>query len=701
MGIWGILFTKKIFQGFYLCISDFFCTFARVIKFNNIMKNKFFATIVVLSLSSLLVMLHAVPAYPGWRVMEQPDGTVVELRMVGDEFEHYWVNRAGERVTKDEAGYWEVESQKSKVESQKRAMVNRGRQHNASQMRKAAAGSESMTKGLIILVNFKGKTFKSANNKAAFSDMMMNDNYAYNPTYPGSAHKYFYEQSNGKYNPTFTVVGPYTLSKSSSYYAGSDGTENVVELVAEACKLADNDVDFSQYDLNKDGDVDFVFVIYAGYGQADTGDKDCIWPHQYWVRESGTNCRCDGKYINMYACASELDAYGDRGGIATFCHEFSHVLGLPDVYDVCYGDNYYDNLTPGEYHLMDGGSYNGGGYCPPNYTAYDKYYLGWATPSILSAPENVTLPADGRTYRQITSTGQLAAPTKEASVYYIENRQQSGWDTAIPGHGMLVWRITYDPDIWDANEPNAGKNGQYELSANTEGTIHYELVSASGQHVEGGNGSYPFPGTKKKTSYTPITGCGLSDIAEKNGNITFKFKGGAIDDSPIQLDVDYGWAELEEGTWVLVVYKYATREPWVQFYFENGESNKIAGTYDLKEDGYAIYWPDDSDNNYKIRSVSGTLTVTCVGIKTGESGYNEYAIAADFVADDGHEYIVNQTLELSGWDGDYALELKDEVVSTMLENVGVSTFVRKYIENGHLVIVREGVRYSIMGAIVR
>ncbi|MCQ2323782.1 MAG: M6 family metalloprotease domain-containing protein [Paludibacteraceae bacterium] len=509
------------------------------------MRNRLFTTVIAFLFSSLFVMLHAVPAYPGWQTKEQPDGTRIELRLVGDEFYHYWVNRAGEQMVKNEEGYWEVESQKSKVESQKssvesqrrRAQVNESRQKRAAVIRKdVGKGVTTMTKGVIILVNFSDVSFKSANNKTAYVNMLTDDSYAYNSTYPGSAHKYFYEQSNGKYNPTFDVYGPVTLDNPRSYYGQNvnekgkpdeSGDDKQPELmIRDACQKADASIDFSKYDLNNDGEVDFVYVFYAGNGEADSDVTDAVWPHAWELYSSGgISQMCDGKRINLYACSSELNTENKRAGIATFCHEFSHVLGLPDYYDIDYGANYQNGITPMEWTLMDGGSYNGDGYCPPNYSIYDKYYMGWATPTNLHTPQNVTITTGYSDGYQINANGSLAAYNNTNTQYYLENRQLSGWDKALPGHGLLVWKVMFNQTAWNNNGPN-----------DTNGTIRYGVLCADGAHSYNSQYDYwyaddgdTYPGTTSKTSINtsaPFTTYPITNIAEKNGNITFKFMGG-------------------------------------------------------------------------------------------------------------------------------------------------------------------------------
>ena len=106
---------------------------------------------------------------------------------------------------------------------------------------------------------------------------------------------------------------------------------------------------------------------------------------------------------------------------------------------------------------MDGGSYNGNGFYPPLYSAYDKYFMGWSTPKLLAkdgAGQNIQLTTSFGDAYQINGDTSLVACTDSNTVYYIENRQQKGYDTYIPGHGMLIWEVTYDDTRWAYNDLN-------------------------------------------------------------------------------------------------------------------------------------------------------------------------------------------------------------------------------------------------------
>lgn len=482
--------------------------------------------IILVALLLSATSLFAVPAYRGWQTKTQPDGTTIQVRLNGDEFYHFYTNRAGDIVRENADGYWQVvENQPSQQTIAARRKASPKRQSRPNRV----GGINLAPRGLFILVNFKDSKYQSANTQAEMDKMMNADSYTYNGAY-GSARKYFIDQSHGVYTPVFDVVGPVTLTKNCSYYGKNDADDNDMypgDMIIEACKLADTqfNVDFTKYDNNHDGNVDFVYIIYAGKGEADGGADNTIWPHN-WDIESAiysgcctytkAQCKVDGLYINNYACSGELDGQtGKRNGIGTLCHEFSHVLGLPDYYDTGDGTNSEDERTPGEWDIMDYGSYNGDGNYPPNYSIHEKYFFGWQTPrNIGNTPSLLTIPAasaDTHVAYQLNSANTLQSATTGGTNYYIENRQQSGWDTYLPGHGLLVWYVNYSQTAWDDNTPN-----------NTANSPRYTVISASGSKTKIGQARDPFPGTTGKTS-TTIAGKPLSNITETDGTISLTY----------------------------------------------------------------------------------------------------------------------------------------------------------------------------------
>ena len=493
-------------------------------------------------LCGIVCAANAVPAKRGWQTRTQADGVTIEVQQMGDEFYHYLINRDGQQV-REVNGMYEVVG-----ETPSTAKVQ-ARRAQARRARKDFGQTPNLApRGVVILVNFSNKSMNSGHTNATFTELCNSENCTVNSGYP-SAREYFKSQSNGAYTPVFDVYGPVTLSKSYSYYGANDDNgddEYATDAVIEACIKANqqySDLNFADYDSDNDGKVDFVYVLYAGYGEADGGGDNTIWPHNWSIQElvdgdqyypdytkyRKSDTRLDGKYLDNYAMSNELD-YNTDGltGIGTLCHEFGHVMGLPDFYETGSGNNYKNAVTPNDWDVMDGGAYNGDGHCPPNYSPWEKYFFGWHTPINLgNEGQNLTLYANGTAdYQayQITSNGTQQSVTSTTECYYIENRQKTGWDAGLPSHGMLIWKVKYNATAWSNNAPN---------NDDTSGSPLYTIVSASGTkigtHSNSDQTAYvydgpknPFPGSGKVTSKT-IAGKPLLNIAESNKRITLTY----------------------------------------------------------------------------------------------------------------------------------------------------------------------------------
>ena len=460
----------------------------------------------------------AVPAYRGWQQRTLTDGSEITVRLVGDEFYHFWETQDGKIAIEQEDGTL-VLSDKEAPSSEQVVKLRK-----AAASRKGAAiqksyGALQPTKLLVILVNFSDKSMKDAHNNTFFQNLL-------NGSFP-SVQDYFNQSSGGNYVPVFDVFGPYTLPNNMAYYGGNDSNgddEHPDQMVVDACALAYADgCNFSNYDTNNDGKVDNIYVIYAGYGEAAGAPANTIWPHSWEIYSSNVTgtLTYNGKTLGHYACSAELSGKSgsNSDGVGTFAHEFSHVIGLPDYYDTDYGTNYNNGVTPGEWTLMDQGSYNGSGMYPPLYSIYDKYFMKWTTPKILKKDEikNVTLTTTWDDGYQITGGSSVVACTNTSTVYYIENRQKSGYDQYLPGHGMVAWKVMYNSTRWSKNDLN-----------NTAGTLRYTIVPADGKTKNYSQGSDPFPGTSNKKTWTPFTGCALTEITESSGNVSFAYNGGVV-----------------------------------------------------------------------------------------------------------------------------------------------------------------------------
>ena len=237
-------------------------------------------------------------------------------------------------------------------------------------------------KGLVILVNFKDNSFSQTNPKKTFDGFMNEAGYKENGQY-GSVYDYFFAQSEGQFSLNFDVVGPITLSQNMEYYGANDRFGDDIRpgtMTAEACLAVQDSVDFSRYDWDGDGIVDQVYILYAGYNEAQGANKNTIWPHEWTLKDSeyGRALIIDNVIVNTYACSSELT--GKSGttidGIGTTCHEFSHCLGLPDFYDTS-GSN---NFGMDRWSIMDYGCYGDDGNRPCGFTSYEKWACGWKDP---------------------------------------------------------------------------------------------------------------------------------------------------------------------------------------------------------------------------------------------------------------------------------------------------------------------------------
>ncbi len=485
-----------------------------------------------LLLCAVTVASFAVPARRGWQTRTQADGSTIEIQQVGDEFYHYMINRDGKEVREVHGMYVEVgEAPSAEVAKARRAKGVARRQ------RKDVGVTPNLApKGVVILVNFSDKSMQSGHTQATFDELCNSTNCTVNSGYPSAA-QYFADQSNGTYRPQFDVFGPVTLSRNVAYY-GTDkpgqkegDDQHATDAVVEGCILANQQfsINWADYDSDNNGYVDFVYVIYAGKGQADGGTSETIWPHNWSVESARyydyctyaeAQCRVGGKKIDNYAMSGELSG-NSLGGIGTLCHEFGHVMGLPDWYDTEYGTNYENCLTPGDWDIMDGGAYGGDGHCPPNYSPWEKYFFGWHSPINLgNEGQNLTLYPNGTdNYQayQINASGTQQGPTTTGWCYFIENRQQVGWDRGLTASGMLIWKVNFNATKWENNEPN-----------NTANNPLYTIVSATGTRIgwDGSTDNCPnnvFPGTGNKTSWSGVSGKPLLNIAESNGVVTLTY----------------------------------------------------------------------------------------------------------------------------------------------------------------------------------
>ena len=420
----------------------------------NMIPNNSRRVMMLMSLLMFAVLAFAVPAKPGLtRLLTLSNGSTIMATLVGDEHAHYWLGADGKAY--QSAGdnvYQSVDLQAVKQHGvQRRAAANQRRTRRLAPRKVGEVGSiTGDKKGIIILVNFRDVSFTAS--QADFNNLANSPNYV-SGNYKGSMYDYFFAQSDGQFRLTFDVVGPYTLSQNCAYYGGNNSSGDDLRpgaMVKEAIQLANNDVNYANYDWDGDGTVEQVYVVYAGKGEADGGAANTIWPHEWDLKSAtGSSMTLDGKTINTYACGGEKDgSTGATAGIGTMCHEFSHCLGYPDFYDT----DYSGGQGMFQWDLMDSGSYNDGGYQPAGYTSYERWVAGWKEPIELVNTQSITNMAALQTTGSNSYIIYNKANNNE--YYLLENRQKTGWDASLPGKGLLILHVDYSSSVWSSNTPN-------------------------------------------------------------------------------------------------------------------------------------------------------------------------------------------------------------------------------------------------------
>ncbi len=478
-------------------------------------------TLLVFLTTFALATALAGPAKPGKVKHTQSDGTVVSYELQGDEFNHrFLVNDTYTAVKAEDGDFYyatlrngylhnsgvriSAESNLSATEKEiaRQSIGLRQTAYNPlfnsamnapevaiqNRLRAEAAKADKLPHEgalevgrwggeisgkrnmLVILVEYTDIKFSIDDPRQKFDDMLNIKGYAENEA-SGSARDYFYDSSNGKFEPVFDVVGPYTLSNDREYYGGNRGGSDQAPAVQanEACDLAEaNGVDFSKYDYDKNGDIDLVFVVYAGHNEAERGPAESVWPHMWYIYPGSnilgsTYPTYDGKRLTVYACTSELKgSYGSQmTGIGSFCHEFSHSIGLPDFYDTlnsaAFGMNYAS--------IMHAGNYLNDSRTPPTYSILERWLVGWALPKQIMEAGDYAMQHVSKDDGYI-----IWANDSYSECFLFENRTKAAgwkWDEYLNngdrdyayqgGDGMLVYHVDWSGTHirkWEGNEIN-------------------------------------------------------------------------------------------------------------------------------------------------------------------------------------------------------------------------------------------------------
>lgn len=577
--------------------------------------------IIFISLISIILSsdLFAVPACPDPLQIKQPDGTILTVVLKGDEFFNYYVTEDGYPIVKDDAGifnYASIDQSGRKIDTKVKAnnealrsktekeFINTltnipdvGKINSMMRAKRVISTASKIAipshfprtgspRSLVILVNFSDLSFVTSNPKTAFTEKLNKAGYSENGA-TGSVRDYFLDNSSGAFSPQFDVVGPFTLLHPYTYYGENDNSGldiRPTQMIADACKAAfDSGIDFTTYDTDGDNIVDNVFVYYAGHNEAENAGANKIWPHRWGIyptamygggNYTGTiaSVTFNGKRVEDYACTSELR--GNSGttmaGIGTFTHEFGHVLGLDDMYPT----NSNTHHTLSDWCIMDAGAYNNLGRTPPSYNAFERFQLGYLVPTLLIDNENIVLNP-----LNISNQAFMISPNdyhnlnpdspSPTEFFLLENRQKTGWDAYLPGHGMLIYRINFNKTDFDNNQPNNDPN-----------KMGVDLIEADKIPSDGTLSGDPFPGSGSIKSYTPSlrNGTELSNkpitmIVEQDNLISFRYKGGRnnpivnISNNFAPFSTEFGTPSVSQSVTIYGEKLLAD----IQLSFENGE----------------------------------------------------------------------------------------------------------------------------------
>lgn len=501
---------------------------------------KYFISIFILLYSCLTIF--AIPAAPGFSTITQPDGALLTIELHGDEFYNYSTTIDGYTVVQNEdTGTWDyalsvnddlvpsgIRAANEQFRTEKELLflqlIEKGIHPDAGKsLKKRMTATSALQdnpiikhdlsgkydisqfRGLVILVEYNDAPF-SRNDYYEIINNMINQKgfsgYLSNSLIPslipctGSVRDYYYDNSNGKFDPVFDVYGPIKINY--SQYSANQ-SNNAQTLVTAALRAADNDINYSLYDTDGDRKVDMVYFIFSGGGSNFSGnDSRLIWPHASTI----LSFSADGVSFDRYACSTELygrPANKQLDGIGTICHEFSHVLGLPDLYDTAGGES----VHPSKWSIMASGSYLNDSRTPCGFSLYERYALDFAKPEVITTVGSYELES-----LNVSNRGYRIDSSVKNEYFLLENRNKTRWDEYLPGEGLLIFRVdSTDVNVWQNNKVNANPAHNYYtlLRANPKVSSNSTVTDSDGD---------PFPGSGNITEITNLTSPSLQSWAK-------------------------------------------------------------------------------------------------------------------------------------------------------------------------------------------
>lgn len=546
---------------------------------------------IILTLIGLIVSLsvtYAAKAYTGTISSLQSDGSTIEVRMFGDEHFHWYTTTDGVLLTREKNNFYvaSIDAEGQLIASHILAhnpnnRTNDEQQLAAAQQRdKFASYADRMLSAqpkrepigsttpayfphtgtptaVVVLVEFADESF-TVSDPAKVFDQYLNaeqlDDFGHGEqSNYGSVAQYFDDMSFGSFRPQFEVYGPVTLPHEAAYYGNNSSSTtdvNFKEFLTDAAEAANEIVDFSdsRFDSNNDGYVDLVYFIYAGYGESNGADASTIWPKS-GTTQIGT---FDGKTLCRYGVNNELNLYPEYygtdtpkiNGIGLFCHEFSHTLGLPDLYPTV-TSACVDNQEMEYWSLMDGGEYVYYGYYPTAYTSWERDAMGW------KSLESFTDDWTHLTMKPLDNGGagyKILNPNDESEYFVTEVIENTGWNQHVPGHGLLVYHVCWPSDEVNLTQhPNntAGKPGMAIVPADSILISSYNDNYTTRQYRNSHKGD-PFPGTSKVTTLSAELN--LPNFKWYNGDETVRqgLKNITEDTALGTIELDY-WLDYASG----------------------------------------------------------------------------------------------------------------------------------------------------------
>ena len=471
-------------------------------------------------------MVVAVPAYPYKVIVRVANGKSVDIYMRGDEHQKFAVSDDGYTLISNSEGWWYAtlqsngdagmsthklvahedegsELKRFKSECPKGILPKRVQSPKlvrASGFTRASA-TKPVTgerRSLVILMQYPDLAFIKT--KEDFNALFNSEGYHVDGAI-GSVRDYYRFASQGQLEYVSDIYGPFTAKNPMRYYGGNStngGSDaHALDLCIEAMKCLPSDLDYTLYDNDNDGVVDNVHIIFAGYGEEAGGSTDAIWAHEYPRRIPLKNDI--GYSLAGYSCSPELR--GNQGSaisnIGVICHELGHALGAMDYYDTNYGTG-GEYVGTGDWDIMASGSWNDNGRTPPNFNPYVRSEVfGWNQQEVLTPNRQYTMPGmeldnaeDTKVYRMETGSN--------GDYFLLENRQQKGFDAALPGSGLMIYHVHPNIDrLSSTNTVNATHpQGLYPVCAS---------YSAPNKRLYGNINSAecPFPGSANVKSFTP------------------------------------------------------------------------------------------------------------------------------------------------------------------------------------------------------